>query len=276
MADNENTSNNAAIRGYLIDSEHQTIKEVAGYREINRALGCASALRTASSASGSRRRLSVERGMFMIHMPKTFSVGDTKYCRIDGELNQVTWRDENTLVIEPDDVRAIVTRVNDEGNLVCFVCGDAGKSAMFAAADILERAGKRFSFWYRLILGLMILLVPGTGLIAVAFGAGMAAMLAAVDAHWPAELAFIILFFVAGPIGAFFSVYVWPSLWEATYKAADAISQRQGGPTDFAHPGRFQWVGRQPRRPHRQPRVTAGDVLKRPRPCAVLWQRHGL
>jgi hypothetical protein len=77
----------------------------------------------------------------------------------------------------------------------------------------------------------------------------------AVDAHWPAELAFIILFFVAGPIGAFFSVYAWPSLWEATYKAADAIFPEARWPTDFAHPGRFQWVGRQPRRPHRQPRV---------------------
>jgi hypothetical protein len=66
--------------------------------------------------------------MFMIHMPKAFKVGDTKDCRINGEPKQVTWRDEGTLVIEPDDACAIVTRVT-EGDLTCFMCGDAGASA---------------------------------------------------------------------------------------------------------------------------------------------------
>jgi hypothetical protein len=66
--------------------------------------------------------------MFMIHMPKTFKVGETRDCRINGEPKQVSWRDEDTLVIEPDDARTIVTRVT-EGDLTCFMCGDAGESA---------------------------------------------------------------------------------------------------------------------------------------------------
>ena len=76
--------------------------------------------------------------MFMIHMPKAFKVGDTADCRINGEPKQLTWRDENTLVIEPGDARTIVTRVT-EGDLTCFMCGDRGERAgdyrMEEAAD---------------------------------------------------------------------------------------------------------------------------------------------
>ena len=66
--------------------------------------------------------------MFVIHMPKSFRVGDTKDCRINGEPKQVTWRDEDTLVIDPDDARAIVSRFT-EGDSTCFMCGDPGESA---------------------------------------------------------------------------------------------------------------------------------------------------
>lgn len=66
--------------------------------------------------------------MFIIHMPKTFKVGDTADCRINKQPQRITWRDENTLVIEPDDARKIITRVT-EGDLTCFMCGDRDESA---------------------------------------------------------------------------------------------------------------------------------------------------
>ena len=66
--------------------------------------------------------------MFMISTPKTFKVGDTIDCRINDAPQRLTWRDENTLVIEPDDARTIVTRVT-EGDLICFICGDKGELA---------------------------------------------------------------------------------------------------------------------------------------------------
>jgi hypothetical protein len=63
--------------------------------------------------------------MFIFNMPVSFKVGDSADCRINGELKQVTWRDDKTLVIEPDDPRAIIT-VNNDGELNCFFCGDRG------------------------------------------------------------------------------------------------------------------------------------------------------
>jgi hypothetical protein len=63
--------------------------------------------------------------MFMIHMPTTFKVGDTDDCRINGESKRLTWRDKDTLVIEPDDARQILLSALD-GELRCFMCGDAG------------------------------------------------------------------------------------------------------------------------------------------------------
>jgi hypothetical protein len=70
-------------------------------------------------------------------MPKTFKVGDSVDCRINGEARRVTWRDENTLVIEPDDARRIVTRAI-KGDLVCFMCGDQGKGASDYGVDPRE------------------------------------------------------------------------------------------------------------------------------------------
>ena len=61
--------------------------------------------------------------MFLISVPKSFQVGDTVDCRIDATPQRLTWRDANALVIEPDDIRTIVTYVI-EGDLICFVCGD--------------------------------------------------------------------------------------------------------------------------------------------------------
>jgi hypothetical protein len=66
--------------------------------------------------------------MFVIHMPRTFKVGDTMDCRINGESQCVTWRDETTLVIEPDDARAILMLAT-ERDLLCFMCGDQSENA---------------------------------------------------------------------------------------------------------------------------------------------------
>jgi hypothetical protein len=65
--------------------------------------------------------------MFMISMPKTFTVGQTADCRINREPAKVTWRDMKTLIIEPDDVRTILA-VDQNGDLRTFVCSDAGKA----------------------------------------------------------------------------------------------------------------------------------------------------
>lgn len=61
--------------------------------------------------------------MFFIHMPKTFKVGDTADTKINGQRKQVTWRDRDTLVIEPGDVRHIQI-VDSGGSLNTFGCAD--------------------------------------------------------------------------------------------------------------------------------------------------------
>jgi len=63
--------------------------------------------------------------MFMIDTPKTFKVGDTIGCRINGEPARITWRDDDTLVIEPGDARCIL-RTRSEGNKRVFICGHEG------------------------------------------------------------------------------------------------------------------------------------------------------
>jgi hypothetical protein len=71
--------------------------------------------------------------MFFISMPKTFKVGDTANCRINQEPARLTWRDAKTLVIEPNDARAIIT-TDYEGDLIHFTCGDAGNAGGRAVA----------------------------------------------------------------------------------------------------------------------------------------------
>jgi hypothetical protein len=73
--------------------------------------------------------------MFIIHMPEDFKVGDTQPCRINGESQRVTWRDQHTLVIEPDDVRQVFHTETD-GELR-FMCGDAGakKASLYRGPD---------------------------------------------------------------------------------------------------------------------------------------------
>ena len=63
--------------------------------------------------------------MFFISLPVSVKVGDTVDCRINGEPKRITYRDAKTLVIDPDDTRAII-HVHDDGELRHFTCGDAG------------------------------------------------------------------------------------------------------------------------------------------------------
>jgi len=85
--------------------------------------------------------------MLMISMPTTFKVGDTQDCRINGKPERLTWRDEDTAVIEPGDARKIVS-VNRSRDLIHFVCGAAGMYKGDYAWDgpILyeKEPGKRF------------------------------------------------------------------------------------------------------------------------------------
>ena len=80
--------------------------------------------------------------MFMISMPADFKVGETHDCRINAKAAQVTWRDSNTLVIEPGDARQI-TFMDRSGGLITFCCGDAEGSspAVIAEADLISPKG---------------------------------------------------------------------------------------------------------------------------------------
>jgi hypothetical protein len=65
--------------------------------------------------------------MFYINLPATAKIGDTVPVRINGDPARVTWRDKDTLVIEP----------NDDRGLRAFFCGSesASKSAIERRRD---------------------------------------------------------------------------------------------------------------------------------------------
>jgi hypothetical protein len=90
-----------------------------------------------SEAAGAFERFEVQSaGRIVLHMTKTFKVGDTVACRINGEPQRVTWRDEDILVIEPDDARVILTRTIDR-DLICFMCGDQSLAASEYTIEIV-------------------------------------------------------------------------------------------------------------------------------------------
>ena len=72
--------------------------------------------------------------MFMLSLPKSAKIGDTVDCRINAEPKKVTWKDEHTLVIEPGDARRILI-ASAEGDLICFMCGDADGAGVVVFAD---------------------------------------------------------------------------------------------------------------------------------------------
>jgi hypothetical protein len=66
--------------------------------------------------------------MLVLNMPLQFKVGETRDCRINGEPKRVTWRDEKTLVIEPDDVRVIASQVMEPDMMTLF-CAEPDEDA---------------------------------------------------------------------------------------------------------------------------------------------------
>jgi hypothetical protein len=65
---------------------------------------------------------------FYISMPLSFKIGDTCECEINFEPKRVTWRNQDTLVIEPDDARHIV-QISRDDKLISFFCTDADGTA---------------------------------------------------------------------------------------------------------------------------------------------------
>jgi hypothetical protein len=68
--------------------------------------------------------------MFLMHLPASVQIGDTVDVRINSEPARVTWRDAQTLVIEPNDVRRVV-RMREEPGMTTFICADADGSSNF-------------------------------------------------------------------------------------------------------------------------------------------------
>ena len=84
--------------------------------------------------------------MLMIALPTTVRVGDTCDCKINDEPKRVTWRDPATLVIEPDDVRAIldlspggIDAAGTEVNL--FICGAGADEPSYGDGVTIIRPG---------------------------------------------------------------------------------------------------------------------------------------
>ena len=55
----------------------------------------------------------------------TFKVGDTEDCRINREPARLTWRDQDTLVIELGDARKM-----EDGNLIRFIAADEDRDGL--------------------------------------------------------------------------------------------------------------------------------------------------
>jgi hypothetical protein len=74
--------------------------------------------------------------MFLINMPLDFKIGDTADCKINKKPARVTWRNQHTLVIEPDDARQIF-HVETDNLMHTFFCGDPGakQASIYRSAD---------------------------------------------------------------------------------------------------------------------------------------------
>ena len=75
--------------------------------------------------------------MFLLSLPLSVKVGDTVDCTINGQPKQVTWRDTETLVIEPDDARTVID-VHDDGKLRYFTCGDRPEDGGVGGISIIR------------------------------------------------------------------------------------------------------------------------------------------
>jgi hypothetical protein len=62
--------------------------------------------------------------MFMMKLANTVHIGDTAEVTINAKPARVTWRDAQTLVIEPGDARRIV-HIQEDSDMRTFTCSDA-------------------------------------------------------------------------------------------------------------------------------------------------------
>jgi hypothetical protein len=91
----------------------------------------------------------------MIAMPKDFTVGQTADCRINGKQERLTWRDNDTLVIEPDDARQILS-VHRSRDLIHFACGAPGTGQADYALDgpvLYEKPQAKRDYWWLAVNG---------------------------------------------------------------------------------------------------------------------------
>jgi hypothetical protein len=78
--------------------------------------------------------------MFIISIPKHHKIGDTVDCNINGDPAKLTWRDKDTLVIEPDEAHPIITEYV-EGDLRSFTCGNAGETKDSYGVEMIDGGG---------------------------------------------------------------------------------------------------------------------------------------
>jgi hypothetical protein len=80
----------------------------------------------------------------VFYFDATFKVGDTADFRINRKPARVTWRDLNTLVIEPGDARRIVA-IDRGDDLISFACTDADGTAphVFGPMDLGRQRARR-------------------------------------------------------------------------------------------------------------------------------------
>jgi hypothetical protein len=63
--------------------------------------------------------------MLFLQTPKEFAVGETQSVKINGEPTDVKWQDRDTLLVGPDDARAIL-HAQIDGPFRVFMCGHSG------------------------------------------------------------------------------------------------------------------------------------------------------
>lgn len=83
--------------------------------------------------------------MLILKLPKTFKIGDTiDYPRNAHEMVQITWRDAETIVIEPDDVRTVLFAevMEEEPEPVLMIMGtDKGVASDGYDVDVQKVGG---------------------------------------------------------------------------------------------------------------------------------------
>lgn len=80
--------------------------------------------------------------MFLISLPDTAEIGQTYDVKINGQREGLTWRDPDTLVIEPGGIRRIIHVHATGTGLMNFRCAEAEG---WADVTIFDDAGRAFN-----------------------------------------------------------------------------------------------------------------------------------